>query len=199
MKNYISHLYSVIIVFVMMACLNIDARAMSPADDEQSNITMNLSVNGKTLKVNLADNAATKALIERLKEGTITYNAHDYGGFEKVGALGFSLPANDTYITTEPGDIMLYTSNQFCIFFDSNSWEYTPIGKIKGMTKQQLKDAFGKGEVSITLSLDNTTSITSVSTSEAEENGIYSLDGKKLNKVPTKGIFIENGVKKVMQ
>lgn len=199
MKNYISHLYSVIIVFVMMACLNIDARAMSPADDEQSNITMNLSVNGKTLKVNLADNAATKALIERLKEGTITYNAHDYGGFEKVGGLGFSLPANDTYITTEPGDIMLYTSNQFCIFFDSNSWEYTPIGKIEGMTKQQLKDAFGTGEVSITLSLDNTTSIASVSTSKAEETGIYSLDGKKLNKVPTKGIFIENGVKKVMQ
>lgn len=53
MNNYISHLYSVIIVFVMMACLNIDARAMSPADDEQSNITMNLSVNGKTLKVTL--------------------------------------------------------------------------------------------------------------------------------------------------
>ncbi|MDO4960204.1 MAG: cyclophilin-like fold protein, partial [Prevotellaceae bacterium] len=84
-----------------------------------ANNIMNLKVNNSTLKVKLADNAATKALLERLKEGAITYNAHDYGGFEKVGALGFSLPSNDTRITTEPGDIMLYTSNQLCIFFDS--------------------------------------------------------------------------------
>ena len=159
--------------------------------------TMNLKVNNNTMKVKLADNAATKALVERLKEGAITYNAHDYGGFEKVGALGFSLPSNDTYITTEPGDIMLYTSNQLCIFFDSNSWEYTPIGKIEGMTKQQLKDAFGTGEVSITLSLDNSTSVASISANQTKSNNIYALNGQKLAEVPAKGMYIEDGVKKV--
>lgn len=159
--------------------------------------TMNLEVNNSTMKVKLSDNAATKALVERLKEGTITYNAYDYGGFEKVGALGFSLPSNDTYITTEPGDIMLYTSNQLCIFFDSNSWEYTPIGKIEGMTKQQLKDAFGTGEVSITLSLDNSTSVASISANQTKSNSIYALNGQKLAEVPAKGMYIEDGVKKV--
>lgn len=159
--------------------------------------TMNLKVNNSTMKVKLSDNAATKALVERLKEGTITYNAYDYGGFEKVGALGFSLPSNDTYITTEPGDIMLYTSNQLCIFFDSNSWEYTPIGKIEGMTKQQLKDAFGTGEVSITLSLDNSTSVASISANQTKSNSIYALNGQKLAEVPAKGMYIEDGVKKV--
>ena len=159
--------------------------------------TMNLNVNNSTMKVKLSDNAATKALVERLKEGTITYNAYDYGGFEKVGALGFSLPSNDTYITTEPGDIMLYTSNQLCIFFDSNSWEYTPIGKIEGMTKQQLKDAFGTGEVSITLSLDNSTSVASISANQTKSNSIYALNGQKLAEVPAKGMYIEDGVKKV--
>ena len=159
--------------------------------------TMNLKVNNSTMKVKLSDNAATKALVERLKEGTITYNAYDYGGFEKVGALGFSLPSNDTYITTEPGDIMLYTSNQLCIFFDSNSWEYTPIGKIEGMTKQQLKDAFGTGEVSITLSLDNSTSVASISANQTKSNSIYALNGQKLAEVPVKGMYIEDGVKKV--
>ena len=159
--------------------------------------TMKLQVNNSTLKVKLADNAATKALLERLKEGAITYNAHDYGGFEKVGALGFSLPSNDTYITTEPGDIMLYTSNQLCIFFDSNSWDYTPIGKIEGMTKQQLKDAFGNGNVSITLSLDNSTGITAVTVDNAKAKGIYTLTGQKISEIPEKGIYIENGVKKV--
>ena len=159
--------------------------------------TMNLNVNNSTMKVKLSDNAATKALVERLKEGTITYNAYDYGGFEKVGALGFSLPSNDTYITTEPGDIMLYTSNQLCIFFDSNSWEYTPIGKIEGMTKQQLKDAFGTGEVSITLSLDTSTSVASISANQTKSNSIYALNGQKLAEVPAKGMYIEDGVKKV--
>ena len=165
-------------------------------DDDNDN-TMNLKVNNITMKVKLSDNAATKALVERLKEGAITYNAHDYGGFEKVGALGFSLPSNDTYITTEPGDIMLYTSNQLCIFFDSNSWEYTPIGKIEGMTKQQLKDAFGTGEVSITLSLDTSTGVASISANQTKSNSIYALNGQKLAEVPARGMYIEDGVKKV--
>ncbi|MCQ2256616.1 MAG: hypothetical protein MJZ41_01325, partial [Bacteroidaceae bacterium] len=166
-------------------------------DEKQNDNTMNLKVNNSTMKVQLDDNAATKALVERLKEGSITYNAHDYGGFEKVGALGFSLPSNDTYITTEPGDIMLYTSNQLCIFFDSNSWEYTPIGKIEGMTKQQLKDAFGTGEVSITLSLDNSTGVASISANQTKSNSIYALNGQKLAEVPARGMYIEDGVKKV--
>ena len=166
-------------------------------DEKQNDNIMNLKVNNSTMKVKLSDNAATKALVERLKGGAVTYNAHDYGGFEKVGALGFSLPSNDTYITTEPGDIMLYTSNQLCIFFDSNSWEYTPIGKIEGMTKQQLKDAFGTGEVSITLSLDNSTGVASISANQTKSNSIYALNGQKLAEVPARGMYIEDGVKKV--
>ena len=161
--------------------------------------TMNLKVNNCFLKVKLADNSATKTLIERLKEGAITYNAHDYGGFEKVGALGFSLPSNDTYLTTEASDIMLYTSNQLCIFFDSNSWEYTPIGKIEGMTVQQLKYAFGTGAVSITLSLDSSSAIASISADHTNLNSIYTLNGQKLEEIPAKGMYIENGVKKVKQ
>lgn len=166
-------------------------------NDDDNTMNLNLKVNNSTMKVKLADNAATKALVERLKEGAITYNAHDYGGFEKVGALGFSLPSNDTYIATEPGDIMLYTSNQLCIFFDSNSWEYTPIGKIEGMSKQQLKDAFGTGEVSITLSLDNSTGVASISANQTKSNSIYALNGQKLAEVPARGMYIEDGVKKV--
>ena len=177
--------------------INYNDNPSTDSGQAQNDNTMNLKVNNSTMKVTFADNAATKALVERLKEGTITYNAHDYGGFEKVGALGFSLPSNDTYITTEPGDIMLYTSNQLCIFFDSNSWEYTPIGKIEGMTKQQLKDAFGTGEVSITLSLDNSTGVASISANQTKSNSIYALNGQKLAEVPAKGMYIEDGVKKV--
>lgn len=165
-------------------------------NDSQNANTMNLKVNNHSMKVNLADNAATEALLTRLQNAPITYRAHDYGGFEKVGALGFTLPSNDTQITTEPGDIMLYTSNQLCIFFDSNSWQYTRIGKIEGMTASQLKDAFGTGEVSITLSLDTTTGIVSASASHPTTRNIHGVNGRKLAQVPTKGTYIEDGVKK---
>ena len=168
-------------------------------NDNTNDNTMNLTVNNRTMKVSLADNAATEALLARLKEGSVTYTANDYGGFEKVGALGFSLPTNDTYITTEPGDIMLYTGNQLCIFFDSNSWEYTRIGKIEGMTQQQLKEAFGSGNVSITLSIDNTTDVTSVPANRAKTKSIYALSGQRLSEAPAKGMYIENGVKKAKQ
>ncbi len=37
---------------------------------------------------------------------------HDYGNFERVGSgsLGTSLPANDTQITAEPGDVTVMFS-----------------------------------------------------------------------------------------
>lgn len=165
-------------------------------DNNFNDNAMNLKVNNHSLKVNLAENAATEALLTRLQNGPITYRALDYGGFEKVGALGFTLPSNDTQITTEPGDIMLYTSNQLCIFFDSNSWQYTRIGKIEGMTAEQLKDAFGNGEVSITLSLDTTTGIVSASASHQTTRNIHGVNGQKLAQVPARGTYIEDGVKK---
>ena len=179
--------------------VNFNDNPSTGSGQAQNDNTMNLKVNNRTMKVDLAKNAATEVLITKLKEAPITYTAHDYGGFEKVGALGFSLPSNDTRITTEPGDIMLYTSNQLCIFFDSNSWEYTRIGKIEGMTAQQLKDVFGTGEVSITLSLDATTGIVSASANKAKKNNIYGINGQKLADVPTKGMYIENGVKKLKE
>lgn len=159
--------------------------------------TMNLIVNNHTLKVTLADNSATQALLSKLKDSPIRYNAHDYGGFEKVGALGFSLPSSDVNITTETGDIMLYTSNQLCIFFESNSWEYTRIGKIEGMTEEQLKEAFGSGEVSITLSLGEPTAIKDIPVNKTTTTGIYNLNGQCFKEAPAKGMYIENGVKKV--
>lgn len=167
----------------------------------QNQSSMFLKVNNSILTVQLADNEATKALLGRLQNGDISFKANDYGGFEKVGALGFSLPSNDVSLSTEAGDVMLYSSNQLCIFFDKHSWSYTPIGKIEGKTAEELKNVFGAGEVSITLSIDNTTGISSVfenkHKSQTKLKGIYSLSGQKLSKVPEHGVYIEDGVKKV--
>ena len=69
-----------------------------------------ISVGGKTISIAIEDNNATMELVKVLRKAPVSYEANDYGGFEKVGNLGFSLPASDTQITTGPGDVILYSS-----------------------------------------------------------------------------------------
>ncbi len=114
---------------------------------------LKIEINKTEIFATLVDNSSTDALKELLKNDSLQINMNDYEGFEKVGSLGFNLPTSDTYIKTEVGDIMLYQGNSIVIFYDSNSWDYTRIGKIEGLNKEQLIKIFGKGSVTITLSL----------------------------------------------
>ena len=113
-----------------------------------------LKVNNDELIVKLENNEATKQLIEKLKENEITIEAKEYGGFEKVGNIGFSLTREDKTINTEPGDIVLYNGNQISVFYDSNSWSYTRIGKIINKDKNELKNLLGNGNVTLTFSIN---------------------------------------------
>lgn len=124
---------------------------------EQKEIAkMYLTINGNKIEVTLADNSSVDALVEILKRGNINYTANDYGGFEKVGSLGRTLPANDSRITTQAGDVILYSGNQIVLFYGSNSWSYTRLGRINGYTVSQLKTLLdaGNGSVQVTISLN---------------------------------------------
>ena len=74
---------------------------------------------------------------------------HDYGGFEKVGELPWTLPRNDVSITTKPGDILLYQGNQLTIYYDENTWSFTRLAALDGVTKEELLDVFGDGDVTV--------------------------------------------------
>jgi len=122
---------------------------------EEEKIDMiKIKVNNELLEVKLEDNDATKKLVERLKNGDIAIEAKDYGGFEKVGNLGFSLPRSDKKITTSPGDIVLYQGNQLSVFYNSNSWSYTKIGKIQNISLSKLKNILGSDDITLILSLE---------------------------------------------
>ena len=122
---------------------------------KEENIDMiKIKVNSNVLEVKLEDNEATRSLIERLKNGDISVNANEYGGFEKVGNLGFSLPRNDKSITTSAGDIVLYQGNQISLFYNSNSWSYTKLGKVQNVSGAELKNILGSGNVTLILSID---------------------------------------------
>jgi len=94
----------------------------------------------------LIDNAATRELTALLSQDPVTIEMDDYGGFEKVGALPQSLPTSNSQITTQPGDIMLYQGRNMVIFYGSNSWSYTRLGKIDGATVEGLRQFFGNGK-----------------------------------------------------
>ncbi len=73
---------------------------------------------------------------------------------EKVGHIGTSLPGNDEQISAEAGDIILYQGNSLVIYYDTNSWNLTRIGKIEDVAGEELLKAFGDGDVTVTFSLE---------------------------------------------
>ena len=111
---------------------------------------------GKTFTATLVDNSSTQALKEQLAKGNITVEMEDYANMEKVGSLGIRLPRNDKQTTTGPGDIILYQGHNLVIYYDANSWNFTHIGKVNGVsTREEMLDLLGGvGKISITLSLE---------------------------------------------
>ena len=79
---------------------------------------------------------------------------HDYGHFEKVGALPWTLPRNDTSITTEPGDVILYQGDQITVYYDKNTWSFTKLAKIGNVSREDLLNVFGEGDVTVELRLE---------------------------------------------
>jgi hypothetical protein len=121
-------------------------------EDETANMKLTLKINDIEVDVIWTDNDSVRALKNLAKDG-LTINMSKYGGFEQVGYIGSTLPSADTRITTNPGDIVLYSSNQIVIFYDSNTWSYTKLGHIN-LSKSELIDLLGDEDAVITLSLE---------------------------------------------
>lgn len=122
--------------------------------DQVEDTIMKITVGDTTFTAELVDNSSAEALQELLVEGPLTIDMSDYGNMEKVGPIGTKLPRNDEQTTTGAGDIILYQGNSLVIYYDTNSWNFTRIGKIDGVTREELLDAFGEGSAMVTFSLE---------------------------------------------
>ena len=156
-----------------------------------------LTIGGVTKTATLVSNSSTEALVAQLQHGNITYEAHDYGNFEKVGALGYTFPENNEQINTVPGDLILYQGSNLCIYYDTNSWNFTRIGKLDGMTQAEIKTWVNAGgdNVSVTLSISEPTGISQVKADD-DKSKAYTLQGT-LAQAGHKGIVIQNGKKTI--
>lgn len=112
---------------------------------------MIVAVNGHNFQLELAANSSARALVDLVGGEGLQLTMQDYGGFEKVGALPSLLPTNDEQITTQPGDVILYQGDKLAIYYATNSWSLTRIGRITDVNVTQLRQVLGDGDVSVTL------------------------------------------------
>ena len=150
MKRLFAFLISVFLL-ASTSCANDSKGTKALNKGELSDMKISIQItsdSGKSeLTATLVDNSSAVAFYELLKKGPLIIDMHDYGNFEKVGPLGTTLPRNDTQITTTAGDIILYQGNQITIYYDTNSWNFTRLGKVDGVTQAELKKILGKGDV----------------------------------------------------
>lgn len=111
--------------------------------DEKMRI--NIKINNSVFTATLEDNDAAKEFYEMMKNGSVIIEMSDYSGFEKVGPLGKNLSSDDKQTRTKKGDIVLYNGNQIVMFYGSNSWSYTRLGKIEDLNGWE--EALGSGDI----------------------------------------------------
>lgn len=169
MKKFLTILFAIVLI-VLTSCGKSNNSSVQPTtdkpsttittpsddnqitkEDETANMKLTLKINDIEVDVIWNDNDSVRALKNLAKEG-LTINMSKYGGFEQVGSIGSTLPSSDTRITTNPGDIVLYSSSQIVIFYDSNTWSYTKLGHIN-LSKSELTDLLGDEDVVISLGL----------------------------------------------
>ena len=174
------------LIFMALAAITLGANAQQK---------LYLTISGVTKTATLVDNSATQTLVAKLQEAPVTVTLNSSGGFEIWGALGFSLPTSNEQVNAQPGDIVLYNGSNICMFYGTNSWSYTRLGRIDGFSGSELRTFLKAGEsnISVTLSLNNTTGISQVRSDENQTKA-YTLQGT-LAQAGYKGIIIKNGKK----
>ena len=182
----------ILAALLVMSCSRDEIQAQT-TNYETMTTKMYITIDGRTEAVTLSNNSATQALVAKLQEASVTVTLNSSGGFEIWGALGFSLPTSNEQINAQPGDIVLYNGSNICMFYGTNSWNYTLLGKIDGLSESELRTFLKSGEsnISVTLSLSNTTGISQVK-ADGSKSRAYTLSGT-LAQVGHKGIIIKNG------
>lgn len=183
----------------------IDYSSLNTPDMTKKQINIAVA-GGITLTATLSDNSSAIALLKLLETGPVKVDMHDYANMEKVGSLPESLPRNDTYFSTEPGDLVLYLGNQFVIYYDNNSYNFTRLGKINGnYTGPQLKSILGDSNVTVNLSTAGSSGTNDIATEidSPDNNTFYTLSGQRVSEKDNllKGVYIvksAKGAKKII-
>ena len=112
---------------------------------------INIQIGENVLTATLVENSSAEALFAMLEADPLTIHMNDYAGMEKVGSIGKLLQTNDQHIKAKPCDLILYLGDSLVIYYESNSWNFTRLGRIEGVTQKELKMILGRGDVTAVL------------------------------------------------
>jgi hypothetical protein len=157
MKNTVAVLLFLIPILGGAAC---DRNSPTPGNGQDPSIqpsdsmnnTLIIKVGGKEFPVTLFDNPAGRAFKAMLP---LSINMTELNGNEKYFRLSKGLPTNESNPgTIESGDLMLYGSNTFVLFYAtfSTTYSYTRLGKITNVTG--LEAAMRAGDATVTITLN---------------------------------------------
>lgn len=146
-------MFRTILILAWLLFAGVSATAQLQVDTVM-NTQFLISANGKEMTATFADNSSADAFRNLIADAPLTVEMDDYGDFEKVGALGHTLPTNDTRITTVPGDVILYLGSNITIYYDTNTWSFTRLGRVDGNpTRESVLAVLGHGRTNVTFSL----------------------------------------------
>ena len=124
-----------------------ESQSSEPETEEKE---LKLYFNDTEVPVTWENNAAVLELSEEAAKGDITVSMSMYGGWEQVGSLGRSYTRNDSQMTTMNGDIVLYSGNQIVVFYGSNFWAYTKLGKMN-LSESEVTELLSNGDITLTI------------------------------------------------
>lgn len=151
MKELICTVLLYTVLFTVTACGNSKEVQQT---EEVTDMKMKIQIGETIYTATLADNSSVDSLKELMADEPLTLNMSDYANMEKGADLGVTLPQNNEQMNTQAGDIILYQGRTFVIYYDTNSWSLTPIGKIDNVDAEELRAVLGTGDVTVTLSLE---------------------------------------------
>lgn len=111
---------------------------------------MKLFINNDEIPVIWEQNTSVYELMDEVEKGEIVVDMSMYGGNEQVGSLGKRYSSNDKQTITHNGDIVLYSSSNLVVFYGSNSWAYTRLGKMD-LSDAEITKRLSNGDVTITI------------------------------------------------
>jgi len=130
---------------------NIISDTVNTNGDDYMKKELGLMIDGIDISVSWIDNESVKELKE-LAKNELVINMNMYNDFEQYGSIGKRITSKDVSLTTNPGDIVLYTSNQIVLFYGSNTWSYTKLGHMN-LNLDELYQILGKKDVVIKIYL----------------------------------------------
>lgn len=126
-----------------------DSNAESVGNTSEDD-NMKLFINDVEIPVIWENNNSVAEILEEATNGDIVISMSMYGGNEQVGSLGKRYSSNDKQTITHNGDIVLYNSSNLVVFYGSNSWAYTRLGKMD-LSEKEVTDLLSNGDVTITI------------------------------------------------